>query len=141
MEEEEKPGASHVIQPARPVRKKYVDAILYLADRMSEADRKVVVKERSVIEDLAEAVGKEGFRYERWYREMSVEKACGLLNVEAAKRCTLVVPALVLKADFARLDSEHAFFHEIRATLGTAPVTVPVSIEAHKALALKYLVG
>ena len=49
--------------------------------------------------------------------------------------------ALVLKADFARLDSEHAFFHEIRATLGTAPVTVPVSIEAHKALALKYLVG
>lgn len=130
---------SQVIHPARALPRKYVNAILYLADRMSEADKKVVVKERSVIEELADAVGKKAFRTERWYRDMSVEKACGQIDIQAAKRATLVVLALVLKADFARLDSEHEFFHRIRKSLEADPVTVPVAVEAHKALALQYL--
>ncbi len=139
MSEQQPAGESQVIHPVRALPRKYVEPILYLADRMSEADKKVVVKERSVIEDLADAVGRNGFRTERWYLEMTVDKVCELLDTQAAKRAALVVMALVLKADFKRLDSEHAFFHKIRERLGAEPVTVPVGVEPHKALALRYL--
>jgi hypothetical protein len=141
MEDKEASGESQIVQPARPLPKKYHEPILYLADRMSESDKNVAVKERSVIEDLAAAVNKGNFRAEKWYREMTEENACGLLDIEAAKRGALVVLALVLKSDQNRLDSEHDFFRKIREMLRTAPVTVPVDLEAHRALAFKYLAG
>ena len=141
MDKQDAAAGSQVIQPARPLPKKYVEPILYLADRMSQVDKEVAVKERSVIEDLAASVNKKNFRTERWFREMTEEDACGILDIDAAKRGALVVMALVLKSDQYRLESEHAFFKKIRTMLGAEPVRVPVEVEAHKALALKYLAG
>jgi hypothetical protein len=132
---------SNVIEPTRALAKKYVEPILYLADRMSAADKTIVVKERSIIEDMAEATNKKNFRSERGFADLTEDKACQMLDIDAAKRGALVVMALVLKADQARVDSEHEYFHKIRAKLGAEAVTVPVGLEAHKALALKYLVG
>ncbi len=59
MEDQGAAQGSQVIQPARPLPKKYMEPILYLADRMAEADKEVAVKERSIIEDLAQAAKKE----------------------------------------------------------------------------------
>lgn len=132
---------SNIIEPTRALPKKYVEPILYLADRMSSADKHVVVKERSIIEDLAEAANRKNFRSERGFADLSEDKACQMLEIDAAKRGALVVMALVLKADLSRVDSEHEYFRKIRAKLGAQPVTVPVGLEAHKQLALKYLVG
>ena len=132
---------SNIIEPTRALPKKYVEPILYLADRMSAADKNIVVKERSIIEDLAEAANKKNFRSERGFTDLTEDKACGMLDIDAAKRGALVVMALVLKADQARVASEHDYFRKIRDKLGAEPVTVPVGLEAHKALALKYLMG
>lgn len=134
-------GESNVIEPARALPSKYVEPIMYLADRMATADKKVVSKERSIIDVLAEAVNKKGFRNERSFMDLNEDKACAVLDVEPAKRGALVVMALVLKADHQRVDAEHDYFHKIRGKLGSAPITVPVDLEAHKTLALKYLAG
>ena len=135
------PGDSNVIEPARPLAKKYLEPIMYLADRMAFADKNVVVKERSVIDVLAEAANKKNFRTERSFMDLDEDKACAMLDVDAAKRGALVVMALVLKVDKKRLDTEHAYFRKIRGKLGTDAVTVPVDLAAHQKLALKYLVG
>ena len=132
---------SRIAEPVHKLASKYLNPIFYLADRMSSADKKVVVKERSIIEDLAESAGKLDFRLERWFRDMTLDRACEILDVKPAKRGALVILSLVLKADLKRVDEEHEFFHQIRDKLEAEPVTVPVSLDAHKALALKYLTG
>lgn len=134
-------SSSKVIEPARALPSKYLEPIMYLADRMATADKKMVTKERSVIDDLAEAIHKKNFRSDRSYMDLNEDKACSLLNIEVAKRAALVVMTLVLKADHKRVDAEHAYFRKIRGKLGTDPVIVPVDLAAHKTLALKYLVN
>ncbi len=134
-------GESQVIQPTKALPKKYVDPILYLADRMASVDKNVVIKETSIIETLAQAANKKDFRFERSYKEFTQESACAMLDIEAAKRGALVVMSLVLKADQTRLDTEHEYFTKIRTLLGSDPVAVPIDLETHKQLALKYLAG
>ena len=141
MNQPDSNGDSQVIQPAKALPKKYVDPILYLADRMASVDKNVVIKEVSIIEILAEAANKKDFRHERSYRDFTQESACAMLNIEAAKRGALVVLSLVLKADQSRLDTEHEYFTKIRTLLGSDPVAVPIDLESHKQLALKYLAG
>ena len=141
MSAEEGAGDSNVIEPARALPSKYLEPIMYLADRMALADRKTVTKERSVIDVLAEAVNKKGFRTERSFMDLDEDKACSKLDVVPAKRAALVVMALVLKSDNERVDAEHEYFHRIRNKLGADPITVPVDLEAHRQLALKYLAG
>ena len=133
-------SSNKVIEPTRALPSKYLEPIIYLADRMASADRKMVTKERSVIDDLAAAVNKKSFRSDRSFMDLDEDKACSLLDIEAAKRAALVVMTLVLKADSKRVDSEHSYFRKIRVKLGTDPVIVPVDLAAHKSLALKYLV-
>ncbi len=72
---------------------------------------------------------------------MTEESACRLLDIDAAKRGALVVMALVLKSDKNRLEAEHSFFRKIRKMLGAEPVSVPIDVETHKTLALKYMGG
>ncbi len=134
-------SSGNVIEPTRALPKKYVEPILYLADRMATADKDFEVHERRIIDDLASAANKKGFRNERWFKDFTEKSACDLLDIEAAKRAALVVLALVLKSDSKRKPEEHEFFTRVRTMLGTAPVTVPVDLETHRQLALKYLIG
>ena len=141
MSAEEPGNESQIIQPSKALPRKYIAPILYLADRMSSADKNVVVKERTLIEQLAEAASRKDFRSERWYKEFTQETACSVLDIDAAKRGALVVLSLVLKADSTRLESEHEYFTKIRTMLGAQPVIVPKDLEAHKQLAMKYVAG
>ena len=130
---------SNVAHPSRALPKKYVEPILYLADRMSESDGKVVPKERKMVEELAKSAKYKDFRHEKWYRDFTDEKACQAINIDSARHGLLVVLSLLLKADETRKETEHAFFTKIRRLVGGDPVTVPVDLEAHKRLALEYL--
>lgn len=130
---------TNIIHPARPLPRKYVEPILYLADRMSASDGKVLPKERKMVEELARAAKYQDFRHEKWYLEFTDEKACQAINIESARQGLLVVLSLLLKADEARKDSEHSYFTRIRNMIGGDPITVPIELEAHKALAFEYM--
>ena len=56
-----------------------------------------------------------------------------------ARQGALVVLSLVLKADSDRLESEQAYFTEIRGMIGGDPVTVPIDFQDHKNLAVEYV--
>lgn len=131
---------TQVLQPDRAVPKKYIPAILYLAERMASSDRNTVARERSVIDDIAEAVDLKNFRHAKDFKELTEDKACKALEIQLAQRAALVVMALVLKADDKRRPEEHDFFRRVREKLGAPPITVPVDLGAHRSLAFKYLV-
>ena len=130
---------SQVVHPTRALHRKYIEPIIFLADRMSSTDGQVVPKERKVVEELAKAAKLKNFRHERWYREFDDRKACQAIDVEPARQAVMVVLSLVLKADRNREESEHKYLSEIRGMIGADPVTVPVDFEEHKSLALEHL--
>lgn len=130
---------SGVVHPSKALPRKYVQAIVYLAQGMAQADQKLAMQERRIIDELAAACGLADFRRERWFHEMTEDSACAMLETESAKRGALVVLALLLKADNNRHNLEHAYFSRIRSKLGAEPVTVPVSLESHLALAHEYV--
>ena len=132
-------GTSGIIHPPQPLPRKYIEPILFLAERMSMADGMMVPKERRMIENLAEAAGTADFRENRGYSNLTERQACAMLDEEEAKVGALVVISLVLKADVERKAVEQDFFHKIRNLLEAEPVTVPIELEAHKQLALQYL--
>jgi len=132
---------SKIVHPARPLPRKYVEPILYLADQMSAADGQVLPKERKMVEELAKAAKYKDFRHEEWYRKLNEEKACQAISIDSARQGLLVVLALLLKADDTRKDTEHTYFSKIRGLVGGDPVHVPVDLEAHKKLAMEYLAG
>lgn len=141
MSAEQSETPSHVVHPKHTLPRKYIEPILYLADRMSESDGKVVPKERKLVEELAKAANFKDFRHEKWYRDFTDEKACQAINIDSARQGLLVILALLLKADTARKDPEHAYFTKIRHLVGGDPVTVPKDVEEHRKLALEYIVG
>jgi hypothetical protein len=134
-------SSSKIVHPSRALPKKFIEPILFLADRMCEADGKVVPKERKLVEELAKSAGYKDFRHERWYRDFSDEKACQAINVDVARQGLLVVLSLLLKADESRKEVEHVYFTKIRTLVGGDPITVPVDFEEHKRLAIEYLSG
>ena len=125
--------------PEQPLPRKYLQSILYLADRMSEADGNVVPLERRMIEALAEAADMKDFRNDNDYRRLSEFKACSMLDIEEAKAAALVVISLVMKSDYINRDEELSFFSKIRGMLKCEPVSVPTDLQAHKELAMKFL--
>ncbi len=125
--------------PDKMLHRKYLQPILYLADRMSETDGLVVAKVRRMIESLAQAAGMPDFRHDNSYRQLSDHRACDMLDTEDAKTAALVVISLVLKTGAEHKDEEYGFFSKIRNRLNHAPVTVPVDVQEHKELALKFL--
>lgn len=127
--------------PNRPraVSREIAEAILFLADRMAESIRDNVPLSARMVEFLAEAAGMPMFRRQPWYRDMTESAALFRIRTAPAKAATLVVLSLVLKADMKRMKKEHVYFSWVREQIRAAPVTVPVDLEAHKWLALKYL--
>ena len=124
--------------PARPVPKKYIPAILYLAENMSKADKEIASSERVIINELADAAKIKDFRHTKDYQALNESKAIEALEVDLARLATLVVISLVLKSDSKRKHTEHDYFTRIREKMNMAPITVPLGFEAHKSLALKY---
>jgi hypothetical protein len=125
--------------PQRPVPRKYLLSILFLAERMATSDGDVPVMQRRMIDVLAEEADMQDFHNDKTYRLLSDRKACDNLDIDAAKEAALVVITLVLKADGVRRPEELEYFTKVREMLGADPVMVPGEIEAHKALALEYL--
>lgn len=125
--------------PQRPLPRKYLLSILFLAERMAKSDGEVPVKERFMIDTLAEQVEMKDFREDKTYRLLSDQKACDNLDIDQAKEGALVVISLILKADGIRHPDEQAYFKKVRELLGAEPVMVPGELDAHKALALEYM--
>lgn len=130
---------SNINAPEQPLPRKYLQSILYLADRMAAADGEVVAKERRMIESLAEAAHMMDFRNDTTYRQLSDLRACSVLDMEEAKAAALVVISLVMKANTINRDEKLEFFRKVRGMLHCDPITVPTDMLAHKELALKYM--
>jgi hypothetical protein len=131
---------SNILHPSRPVSRRTAEPILFLAECMAAADQEPVPRELRIVDMVADAVGIPTFRHQPWFREMTETAAIERLNTDLAKRATLVVLSLVLKADVKRKPSEQALFTRIREALGAPPITVPVDLEGHRRLALEYFV-
>ncbi|MDH4225238.1 MAG: hypothetical protein OEW12_06290 [Deltaproteobacteria bacterium] len=127
-----------VVKPARALARKYLEPILFLGDRMAIVDGENVPKERKILDWLADGAGIKSFRHEKWYREMNEQKAIAALDIDSAKMGALVTISLVLKADFERKDAEFELFTKLRKMLKAAPIAVPIDLDEHKALAMKY---
>jgi len=138
MAEEADSQSSKIFHPQRPISRRTAEPILFLAERMATIDDDPVPREERVIDMLAEAIGLPTFRREPWFRDMTEDAAVQRISSELAKRATLVVLSLVLKADVKRKPSEHAYFTRMREMLGAEPITVPVDLEDHKKLAMEY---
>jgi hypothetical protein len=126
-------------KPNHPLPRKYVEPILFLAERMASMERVQPPPPQRMVDALAETVGQAGFRRERWFRELNDNRACERIDLETAKKGALVVLSLVLKADTNRGEEARAYFSKIRALLGAEPITVPADLADHKELTLKYL--
>jgi hypothetical protein len=135
----EKQTQAHIETPAHPVPHRYLEPILYLAERMVQSDRIEPIPEKRMVDELAKAVGYENIRRQPWYRSLDDKKACEQLDLATTKKAALVVMALVLKADTNRGDPAKEFFRKMRETMGADPVVVPGDLEEHKKLALRYL--
>ena len=136
----ENPAAESLIKhPPRSLSRKSLGPILYLAERMANADEVIMPRETRIIDQLAKAAGLEKFRHEPWYLKMTEKEAIQLVSSDLAKQATMVILSLILKADMRRKDQEHAYFTNIRQQLMAEPVTVPVDLEAHTALAMEYI--
>ena len=138
MSQEDAAPESGLLHPQRVLSRKTAEPILFLADRMAKADEEVVPRENRMIDMIADAVGLATFRHQPWFRDMTEAAALQRLNTDLAKRATLVVLSLILKADAKRRPEEQAYFSKVREQLGAPPITVPVDLEAHKKLALQY---
>src|SRR5262245_32421124 len=132
---------SNVIHPARPLHRKYVEPILYLADRMAESDKQLAAAERRMVDELAVNAKVKDMRRQKWYRDLNDKTACERLDIDAAKLGALVVLTLVLKSDVKKKPEEHTYFSRIRTQLGAPPIVVPVDVESHRKLALEYIGG
>ncbi len=138
MNQDDVAPKSGLLHPPRALSRKTAEPILFLADRMAKADEEAVPRENRMIDMIADAVGLATFRHQPWFRDMTEAGALQRLNTELAKRATLVVLSLILKADAKRRPAEQAYFSRLREQLGAPPITVPVDLEAHKKLALRY---
>ncbi|MCZ6628761.1 MAG: hypothetical protein O7E56_11095 [SAR324 cluster bacterium] len=129
-----------ITPPDQPLPRKYLNSILYLADRMAAVDGNVDPKERRTVNALADAAGMQDFREDSRYRLMSDLRACEALEDSAdAKAAALVVISLILKADLEYKDEEHEYFGKIRKMLEHPPISVPTDLQQHKELALKLM--
>ena len=131
----------HVDKPTHALPRKYIEPILYLAERMSNQDKLVPAPGKRMVDQLAEALQIKDFRRQPWFRGMNEQRACELIDLETVKRGALVVISLVLKVDTTRGETAKAYFTKLREMLGTEPIAVPADLDAHHDLALRYLVG
>ena len=129
---------SGIIHPSHAASRRVLGPVFYLAHKMARSDNEALRKETKIVDDLAKRAGVADYRIQKWYTELTEEKAIAALSGDEAKRCCMVVLTLVLKADGEKKPEEHAFFSKIRTSLGAPPIVVPVSLEDHKKLAYEY---
>ena len=122
----------------KPLQKKYLPAILFLAEKMAEADKRLDKKERILIRQLADAANMSNFHHDKDFLKLNEDKACQKLDNERARKAALVVLSLVLKADGMRRPEEFKYFRHVRNKLQADPISVPTELTAHKEEALKY---
>ncbi len=125
--------------PTPPEPDCFLMAMFYLAEQMAQADGVRAISEQQTIDGFAGLAGVPEFRRHPWYRALNEDLACAMLRGELLQKTTLVLLSLVLKADGERLRVEHRYFTRIRLRLGAAPITVPINLDRHRYLALKYL--
>lgn len=138
MTEENNQKEGKIFYPQRQLSRKTAEPILFLAEKMANADHDKVPRESRMIDIIADAVGMATFRHQPWFSEMTEDAAISRITTEMSKKATLVVLSLVLKADSRRKPEEHDFFTWVRQQIGADPITVPVALEEHKKLALMY---
>lgn len=131
----------HTEKPTHAVPRKYIEPIMYLAERMSMQDKLVPAPGKRTIDELADALHLKDFRRQPWFRSMNDQRACDDIGLESVKRATLVIMALVMKADTTRGEAAKAYFSKIRGMLGIESISVPADLEEHKDLAMRHLVG
>ena len=130
---------SSIQAPDQPLPRRYLQSILFLADRMSQADGNDAPKQRRMVDVLAEAAEMKDFRREKSYRQLSDRRACEKLDIEEAKKAALLAVTLVMKAESVKGEEERQYFRKIRDLLDCDPITVPTELLYHKELALKFL--
>lgn len=140
METQNQPRVAGIYHPQRPVSRRSAEPILFLADMMARADQDASPRELRMIDRLADAVGMPTFRHQPWFRDLTEAAAVSQITTDLSKRATMVVLTLILKADVKRRPSEIAYFRKLREAIGADPITVPVNIDDHMALALEYFV-
>ena len=128
----------HSRAPTRALPRKYVEPIVYLADRMVGMGQGGH-KERGTFHLLAEAAGMRDYARQQWFRELNDQRACQRLDIDSAKRGALVVLALLIKADPQAGEAHRAYFTKVRILLGAEPITVPADVEEHRRMALGFL--
>jgi hypothetical protein len=128
----------HNRPPGRALPRKYVEPIVYLADRMVGMGQGGH-KERGAFQLLADAAGMRDYARQQWFRELNDQRACQRLDIESAKRGALVVLALLIKSDPHAGETHRAYFTKVRTLLGAEPITVPADVEEHRRLALGFL--
>jgi hypothetical protein len=131
----------HTERPTHAVPRKYIEPMMYLAERMSMQDKIVPAPGRRMVDQFADMLRLKDFRRQPWFRSMSDERACELIDLDTVKRATLVVLALVMKVDTTRGDAAKAYFTRIREAMGMDSIAVPADLETHKELAERHLVG
>lgn len=140
METQNQTRVSGIFHPPRPLSRRSAEPILFLAELMARADQDASPRELRMIDRLADAVGMPTFRHQPWFRNLTEPAAISQITTDLAKRATMVVLTLVLKADAKRRPSEMAYFRKIREAIGADPVTVPVGLDEHLSLALEYFI-
>ena len=130
----------HVTRPNHPIPRKYVEPILYLADRMGQQDRLQPPPAKRVLDELAELVNAKDFRRQPWYRQMNERKAVEMLDLETTKRAALVVMSLVMKLETTRGDAAKQFFTRVREMMGAEAISVPSDVAEHRDIAFGFMV-
>ena len=126
MAEENKQDGKKIYYPQRQLSRKTAEPILFLAEKMAQSDNETVPRESRMIDMIADAVGMATFRHQPWYREMTQEAAIARITTDMARKATMVVLTLVLKADSRRKAAENDYFTWLRNQIGAEPITVPV---------------
>ena len=134
------PSKSHKLSPSnRPIRHYHLEPILFLADRMAKLGSGMDIGSRQMVDKLARLLGMAEFRQQDWYRTMTDQRACTILNREWARKGALVTLALVRKRVGREGRKAGEYFTRIRRLLGEEPISVPADPAAHLSLALDYL--
>lgn len=131
----------HIAWPSHAIPRKYIEPILYLAERMSQQDRITPPPQPRMVDQLAAALHVGDFRRQPWFRGLNDQRAWTQLDLETVRRATLVVLSLVMKHDTTRGENAKAYFTNVREALGQEPIAVPAELETHRDLVMRYLIG
>lgn len=131
----------HIAWPSHPIPRKYIEPILYLAERMSQQDKISPAEGPRMVDQIAAALKVKEFRRQPWFRGMNEQRACAQIDLETVKRGTLAVLSLVMKCDTTRGENAKAYFTKVREMLEQDPIAVPAELDAHRDLVMRYLLG